>query len=74
MKNNVTFDEPGILCDGLFNEHLSDIVIEIEGLKLKAMRNDIEGINDHLVRINNFILGIMETQLVLAEKSRNHLN
>ena len=60
-------DERNTYAD-LFTQYLSDIIIEVEGIKIKADRNDIKGINEHIARINSALMGIMDTKLDLAEK------
>ncbi len=65
-----TKDERNTYAD-LFTQYLSDITIEVEGIKIKAERNDIKGINKHVARINSALVGIMDAKLDLAEKCNN---
>jgi len=58
----------------LFNQHLSDLVLEIEGIKIRAERNDIAVIKDHLERMNAILLEIMDAKMGLAETCRNIAN
>ena len=60
-ENRISFSE-------LFTQYLSDVTLEIEAIKVKSMRNDIQGINDHVARINSALLGIMDAKLELAER------
>ena len=52
----------------IFTQHVSDISLEVEAIKLRNLRNDADGINEHLARIESALIGIMEAKLVLAEK------
>ena len=52
----------------IFTQHVSDISLEVEAIKLRNLKNDSDGINEHLERINSALIGIMEAKLVLAEK------
>jgi len=58
----------------LFNQHLSDLVLEIEGIKIRAERNDIAGIKEHLERMNAIHLEIMDAKMDLAETCRDITN
>ena len=69
---NVTSDSNTISYAELFTQLLSDIVLEMEGMKTKVMKNDIQGINDHVERINISLNDIMETKLELAETHANN--
>lgn len=57
----------------LFTEYLSDITLEIEGMKISALRNDIDRIKVHIERINNAVLAIMDTKLDMAERFYSQL-
>ena len=61
VKESPTFSE-------IFTQHVSDISLEVEAIKLRNLRNDADGINEHLVRIESALVGIMEAKLALAEK------
>ncbi len=74
MTQNLTHDEKRISYSELFTQYLSDITLEVEGIKIKSDRNDIQGINEHVARINSALLGIMDTKLDLAEKCNNISN
>jgi len=52
----------------VFTQHVSDISLEVEAIKLRNLKNDADGINEHLARIESALIGIMEAKLVLAEK------
>lgn len=58
----------------IFNLHLSDLILEVEGIKIRAERNDIEGIKEYLQRMNAILLEIMNAKLDLAEKCNNITN
>ena len=61
VKESPTFSE-------IFTQHVSDISLEVEAIKLRNLRNDADGINEHLARIESALIGIMEAKLALAEK------
>lgn len=61
VKESPTFSE-------IFTQHVSDISLEVEAIKLRNLRNDADGINEHLARIESALTGIMEAKLALAEK------
>ncbi|NHH98976.1 hypothetical protein DYY66_1034 [Candidatus Nitrosotalea sp. FS] len=61
VKESPTFSE-------IFTQHVSDISLEVESIKLRNLRNDADGINEHLARIESALVGIMEARLALAEK------
>lgn len=68
MIQNIVHDNIGsVTFSELFTEYLSDITLEVEGIKVKAQRNDIEGIKEHLARISSALLAIMDAKLDLAE-------
>lgn len=57
-----------------FNQHLSELILEVEGIKLRAEKNDIEGIKEHLERMNAILLEFMDARMDLVEKCRNIAN
>jgi len=61
VKESPTFSE-------VFTQHVSDISLEVEAIKLRNLKNDVDGINEHLARIESALIGIMEAKLALAEK------
>jgi len=61
VKESPTFSE-------VFTQHVSDISLEVEAIKLRNLKNDADGINEHLARIESALIGIMEAKLALAEK------
>ena len=69
MKYRLTFDERDVRFSDVFVDCVSDITLEVEAIKSKKMRNDIQSINEHLDRINRALLGIVDAKLALAEKS-----
>jgi len=69
MRHVLTFDETNTTFSDVFVDCVSDITLEVEAIKSKKMRNDIQSINEHLDRINRALLGIVDAKLALAEKS-----
>ncbi len=61
----VTFSE-------LFTQYVSDMTIAVERIKVRNMRNDIQGINEDIARINSAIRGIMDAKLELAERASSN--
>lgn len=61
VKGSPTFSD-------IFTQHVSDISLEVEAIKLRNLKNDAEGINEHLARIDSALIGIMEAKLALVEK------
>lgn len=59
---------------GLFNLHLSELILEVEGIKIRAERNDIGGIKAHLERMNALLSEIMDARMDLAERCANIAN
>lgn len=69
MRHRLTFDEKDVTFSDVFVDCVSDITLEVEAIKSKKMRNDIQRINEHLDRINRALLGIVDAKMVLAERS-----
>ncbi len=69
MTQKIVFDIKGSpsFAD-IFTQHVSDISLEVEAIKLRNLKNDTDGINEHLARIESALIGIMEAKLALAEK------
>ena len=70
MRHVLTFDETNTTFSDVFVDCVSDITLEVEAIKSKKMRNDIQSINEHLDRINRALLGIVDAKLALAERSK----
>ena len=68
MTRRLILDENGPSLSEMFTQYLSDIQLEVEAVKLRNMKSDIEGVNEHLDRIDNALRGIMDAKLALAEK------
>lgn len=68
MTRKISGNEKGISFTELFTQYISDITLEVEGIKVKSMRDDIQGINTHIARINSALLGIMDAKLELVER------
>ena len=69
MRHRLTFDKRDNAFSDVFVDCVSDITLEVEAIKSKKMRNDIQSINEHLDRINRALLGIIDAKIALAEKS-----
>ena len=68
MTQELVFKEKGISFSEIFTQYLSDITLEVEAIKLRTMRNDVQGVNHHLDRIEDALSGITDAKLLLAEK------
>lgn len=68
MRHKLTFDKKGTAFSDVFTDCVSDMTLEVEAIKSKKMKNDIQSINEHLDRINRALLGIVDAKLALAEK------
>ncbi|MGI0073809.1 MAG: hypothetical protein ACREA3_08355 [Nitrosotalea sp.] len=71
MARHLVLDEKGLSFSETFTQYLSDISLEVEAIKLRNIKNDAEGVNEHLDRINNALKGIMDAKLALAESFLN---
>ncbi len=69
MRHRLTFDKRDTAFSDVFVDCVSDITLEVEAIKSKKMRNDIQSINEHLDRINRALLGIIDAKIALIEKS-----
>ncbi len=69
MRHRLAFDKRDNAFSDVFVDCVSDITLEVEAIKSKKMRNDIQSINEHLDRINRALLGIIDAKIALAEKS-----
>ncbi len=67
MGQELVYEQKGISFSEIFTEFLSDITLEVEAIKIKAMRKDVEGIKEHVERINSALSGITDAKLDLAE-------
>ena len=74
MRHVLTFDETDTTFSDVFVDCVSDITLEVEAIKSKKMRNDIQSINEHLDRINRALLGIVDAKLARAERSTSTWN
>lgn len=68
MKRELAIDQKRSSFAEAFTEYLSDITLEVEAIKLRSLRNDVNGINEHLARVENALWGIMNANLALLEK------
>ena len=71
MTNRLTLGEKLPSFSEIFTAYLSDISLEVEAIKLRNMKSDAEGVNEHLVRIDNALKGIITARLTLAESLCN---
>ena len=67
MKYRLVFDKETTFSDA-FTDCVSDMTLEVEAIKSKKMKNDIQNINERLDRINRALLGIVDAKLALEEK------
>lgn len=68
MAREIAVNQKGVSFSEAFTEYLSDITLEVEAIKLRSLKNDIKGINEHLARIENALWDIANAKMVLAEK------
>ena len=68
MPYNLVLDKNGPTLSEVFTQYLSDIALEVEAIKLRNIKNDAEGVNEHLARIDSALTGIMDAKLALAER------
>ncbi len=67
MPYNLVFDKNGPTLSEMFTQYLADITLEVEAIKLRNLKNDSDGISEHLARIDNALTGIMDAKMALAE-------
>ncbi|MDE1762829.1 MAG: hypothetical protein KGH88_01110 [Thaumarchaeota archaeon] len=68
MVRELALNQKGISFSEAFTEYLSDITLEVEAIKLRSLKSDIKGINEHLARIENTLWDIANAKLTLAER------
>lgn len=68
MVRELALNHKGITFSEAFTEYLSDITLEVEAIKLRSLKSDIKGINEHLARIENTLWDIANAKLALAER------
>ncbi len=66
MRHRLAFDKRDNAFSDVFVDCVSDITLEVEAIKSKKMRNDIQSINEHLDRINRALLGIIDAKIALT--------
>ncbi len=66
-KNRISYEV-------LFMQYLSDIMLEVKEIKVKAKKNDIEGINKHTAKIKSFLLAMMDSEFERAVYCNNFSN
>ena len=64
----IATNQKGVSFSEAFTEYLSDITLEVEAIKLRSLKNDIKGINEHLARIENALWDIANAKMALAER------
>jgi hypothetical protein len=60
--------EDKISKEELLTQHMSDIKLEIEIIKVKAWQRNDQEILEHIEKIDNSLGSMMDTKLDLAEK------
>lgn len=60
--------EEKISNEELMTQHLSDIKLEIEIIKVKAWQRNDQELLEHIEKIDNSLAGMMGAKLDLAEK------
>ena len=68
MVREIAVNQKGASFSEAFTECLSDITLEVEAIKLRSLKNDIKGINEHLARIENALWDIANAKIALAER------
>ncbi|MDE1861560.1 MAG: hypothetical protein KGI33_01480 [Thaumarchaeota archaeon] len=68
MARDLAVNQKGVSFSEAFTECLSDITLEVEAIKLRSLKNDVKGINEHLARIENALWDIANAKLTLAER------
>ncbi len=71
MSPRVLLDKKDGSFPDRFDEFISDIELEVEGIRLKMFWKEMDGINTRIDRINSALLGIMEAKLALAKRANN---
>jgi len=59
MTGEIISDKKGVSYEELFIQHLTDMMLEVKGIQVKAAKNDIEEINKHAAKIKSTILAMM---------------
>ena len=68
MPYNIVLEKNGPTFSEAFTQYLSDIALEVEAIKLRNIKNDADGVNEHLARIENALTCIMDAKMALAER------
>ncbi len=71
MPDRVLSNKQDTTFADMFAEYISDITLEVEGIKLKMFWKEMDGVNTRLERINSALLGIMDAKIALAKNSNN---
>ncbi|MGB6463967.1 MAG: hypothetical protein WA799_06150 [Nitrosotalea sp.] len=74
MKGKLALNQGGISFADVFTQYLSDITLEVEAMKLRSLKNDVDSVNEHLARIENALWQITNAKLALAEKINHSSN
>ena len=74
MRRDLALNQKGVSFSEAFTECLSDITLEVEAIKLRTLKNDVKGINEHLARIENALWDIANAKLALAERINHSSN
>ena len=62
MAREVISETKSFSYEVSFIQYLTDIMIELNGLQVKAAKNDIEEINRHTANIKSTILAMMDAE------------
>lgn len=71
MPPRILLDKKDTTFSEAFEEYISDIALEVEGIRLKMFWKEMDGIDTRIERINNALLGIMDAKLSLTKNSNN---
>lgn len=69
MPNGILLDKKDDAFSDAFSQYISDIQLEVDGIRLKMFWKEMDGIDTRINRINSALLGIMDAKLALAKKS-----
>jgi hypothetical protein len=74
MASEIISDRKRLSFEELFIQHLTDIMLEVKGIKVKAAKNDLDGINEHTTKIKSALLAIMDIEFERATYCSNFSN
>jgi len=62
MTGEIISDKKGVSYEELFIQHLTDMMLEVKGIQVKAAKNDIEEINKHTAKIKSTLLAMLDVE------------